>query len=99
MAESRAMAVASRWARIVAMRGIRVVEVVWSFAILSVMVWVRASRWQASREAWRVCRCCLVSNVLAEVWREWKRCLLWVYCSEGGAHASRAGCRWVVGSQ
>ena len=91
IAVSSAVAAASRCLRMDALRGMRVREKWWSVDIPRVIVSVRASSLQDSREALQVRSRALVAFVRADIWRSLCSFLLYVYCSDGGMQTSRAG--------
>ena len=81
-----------------ALRGMSVGERWWSGEISRVIVSVRTSALQESREALQERSRTLVAFVRADIWRSLCSFLLYVYCSDGGMQASRAGWELVVGS-
>ena len=91
MAESSAVAAASRCLRMDALRGVSVGEKWWSVEMPRVIVSVRASSWQDWREVWQVRRRAFVADVRADICRSLCSFLLYVYCSDGGMQASRVG--------
>ena len=82
-----------------ALRGMSEGEEGWSGVMSWMMVSVRASSWHDWREVLQVRRRAMVAGVRADICSALYSCLLYVYCSDGGMQASRAGWGLVVGSQ